>query len=97
MKSVIALAALFGGVFFLAGAVIIGLQTLAYFYHGSWVPFSLIEFSLLFSSSPWLVEPHEWIGVHNILSKIPASLTLIGVGILIWSSDDPEDYQTPDY
>jgi threonine/homoserine/homoserine lactone efflux protein len=78
---------IFGGVFVLAGLAIIGLQIFAYLYDGKWVPLSVVGLASQFASSPWLADPHTWVGVHKILEFIPASFSLMAIGIFIWCAE----------
>ncbi len=73
-------AAAIGGILLLSGLGILGLQVLDFLSSGTWRAFTLIDLASVFTSNSWLWKPEKWLGVHKILSFIPAAATLIIVG-----------------
>lgn len=67
-------AAFFGGL-----AVPLGWQVFGYLRSGEWVPFSALDAMSLFSDSPWLRSPGDWLGVHRMLDAIHGGLFLMAV------------------
>lgn len=63
-----------------AGFFIIGLQCFAWLRSGIWFPMSLIDGLHLISQSPWITDPQDWIGIHDLLEEAPLSAILIGGG-----------------
>lgn len=71
----------------LAGLAIVGLQTYAWLRSGVWFPFSVIDGAKLIFEYQWLAMPVDWIGLHNVLTKIPLSVVLVfGGGLLLFSA-----------
>lgn len=52
-------------------------QVLGYLRSGEWVPFSVLDAMALFSDSPWLRSPDDWIGFHRMLDAIHGGLFLM--------------------
>ncbi len=84
---------LIGILLIFSGFGVLGLQTYMGFFSGEWLSLSLIDTLILISSSiergvyPWLLNPTEWIGLHEILSFMPLSGTLILLGFILASLD----------
>lgn len=81
------LQAIFGGCFILAGVGILGYQAYTFLKYGEWPPLSVIDAAKLVINNPWLWSPTDWSGLHWILSKIPTSAALFGVGYVILVSE----------
>lgn len=58
---------------------ILGFQFFHYLKYGLWEKVSILYF--LKGNSIWADSPDNWIGLHNILEKIPLSLSLFVIGI----------------
>ena len=75
------------GALFLCGLFLGGLGTIVwqiynYFRNGEWVHISIITI-LQRMNYDWAFYPTDWIGLHNFLDEIPASLAGIGVGVAL--------------
>lgn len=71
------------GIGYLAGIGILGWQCFSYLKFGQWPALSAIDVALRIipdASSDWLLYPDKWIGVHNMLKALPASLAVVIVG-----------------
>lgn len=86
---------MFGFLLVLAGVTILGIQTFAFLMHGEWHPFTAMNLiQLAYSNTSgrwpsWVIEPDTWIGVHAVLSWLPASLSLIIVGFVLVIVEGP--------
>lgn len=69
-----------GAGFVLAGFGILAFQAYSFLRFGTWVPMSLIDCANAFFDKAWLREPREWVGLHWLLDKVPASLVAIVIG-----------------
>ena len=61
----------------------LGWQVFVYLRSGEWVPFSTLDALALFSSSPWLRSPDDWIGFHRMLDAIHGGLFLMAASGLV--------------
>lgn len=71
---------------FLACLAILGWQCLTYLKVGAWPSLSALDVAIRLvpeSSSDWLLAPDKWIGVHNIMGALPASVTVWLVGLAV--------------
>src|SRR5262245_30143053 len=69
----------------LAAVVVLGLQIILYLKNGAWLSLSVIDGLVHLSGerpSAWLLHPQDWIGLHNLLDKLPLSLGLLLLGVV---------------
>jgi hypothetical protein len=66
----------------LFGACVVGWQVYEYLRYNIWTPVSVIN-ALQWMEIRWAINPRDWLGLYNILIKIPLSLTMMWVGWLI--------------
>lgn len=67
------------------GLGVMGWQIYGYLKFGVWMPISIIT-ALEWMQVQWAHSPNDWIGLHNIVQKIPLSVAMCTpslVGILI--------------
>ena len=72
----------------LAAVGIVGWQIYSYLRLGAWQPLSIIT-ALTWLNVDWARSPHDWVGVHKVLTGIPLSLAaLLGgmapIGVWLW-------------
>jgi hypothetical protein len=78
---------IFASSLLLIGIGIFGYQVYSYLRFGSWLPFSVIDLMVIFNIE-WAESPIDWLGVWEILNKIPVSVFFIGLSILAFNSYD---------
>ena len=66
----------------LFGACVVGWQVYEYLRYNIWTPVSVINV-LQWMEMGWAINPRDWLGLYNILIKIPLSLTMMWIGWLI--------------
>jgi hypothetical protein len=81
VKFLTALALIFGGL------GIVGWQVYEYLRYNTWNSASVIT-ALQWMKIHWAMNPTDWIGLHNILSMTPLSLTMIAIGWMVVMSDN---------
>jgi hypothetical protein len=75
-----------GGLLWLAAVYLFGYQIFLYLKHGAWESISVIDGLIRFNKktpSLWLLYPQDWIGLHELLEKIPMTFGLIILSV-IW-------------
>lgn len=82
-----AIESFFPAIFFLAGFAIIFWQIFAYLRYGVWNEVSLIT-ALIWMDSIWALYPTDWMGLHNLLLKIPLSILSILIGWMVSLAND---------
>lgn len=75
-------------IFWFGGLATIACQGYSFLRYGIWSPVSLIEAFKWVSDSLWLTSPHEWMGLHWLLSKIPFSLASMAIGFVVLIAGD---------
>jgi hypothetical protein len=65
----------------LIGVALLCWQTYQYFRTGSWISYSANEGMRYVSSNSGVLPPTEWVGLYNLLEKIPLSVCLILIAI----------------
>jgi hypothetical protein len=78
---------LYSAIFFLAALAIIFWQVYAYLRFSIWNEVSLIT-ALMWIDSNWATYPTDWIGLHNLLQKIPLSGLSFLIGFLVSLAND---------
>ncbi len=86
-RKILFTALIYTGLFIMISGVFVFIyQIFNYLYVGEWIPLPMIIIvpSLI---ANWLIDPHQWIGLSNVLSSlfdtIPLSVFLLIMGILI--------------
>ncbi len=72
----------------LTGFAVFAYQSFMYLRNGIWTSISLIDGFSALSSSSWLLDPKDWLGLHSLLDQVPLSVALIAVGLLFIFRDD---------
>lgn len=81
IRLLIGLFFIFSGIAFLLGGVFVFCKQIYIFLQsGVWSGISTIKIINYFIDASWLLHPEKWIGVHKVLSFIPASLCLVVIG-----------------
>ena len=74
------------GIALVIGSVcLLGWQVYEYLRYNFWTPVSIITVLKLMSFS-WALNPSDWIGLYNILAKMPLSLTMVVIGFFVMMS-----------
>jgi len=73
--------------FCFAGIGVLGHQTIFYLRKSAWKPLSVTVIDGLLhlnrkSPPDWLLDPQDWIGLHNLLDRTPLSLALFLLGLV---------------
>lgn len=74
--------AMFGGLLATAAVCVVGWQVYTYLRHDIWTPVSIIT-ALQWMDMNWAWRPSDWLGFYNILLKIPLSVSLFVVGVVL--------------
>lgn len=81
------------GCLFLGGLYVIGLQCVSYLRDGYWTSYSIIEL-LKWLEIDWASYPQDWLGLHQLMGRIPLSLGFIGSSLVAFikgiTLDPPE-------
>jgi hypothetical protein len=59
----------------LGGLGVLGWQVYEYLRLGVWTPISIIT-ALEWMQVQWAYSPNDWVGLHNILEKMPLSMAM---------------------
>lgn len=78
---------LYPAIFFLAGFAIVFWQIYGYLRFSIWNEVSVIT-ALMWIDSNWALYPTDWIGLHNLLLKIPLSVLSILIGWMVSLAND---------
>lgn len=63
------------------GLGVLGWQVYEYLKVGVWVPISIIT-ALEWMQVQWAFSPNDWVGLHNILKKLPLSAAMCSPALL---------------
>jgi hypothetical protein len=68
-----------------SGFCLLGWQVYEYLRYNYWPPVSVIT-ALEWMKISWALNPSDWIGIYNILSKTALSLAMFVIGFLVMIS-----------
>lgn len=80
VKFISALALLVGGF------CVVGWQVYEYLRYNIWTPVSVVT-ALEWMKIQWALNPTDWVGLYNILRKVPLSVAMIVSGWMVVMSE----------
>ncbi len=68
---------------FIGGIGVFVWQMYYYLKYAIWDSISIID-TMKWMNFSWANNPRDWIGLHDLLSHMPTSLGLIGIGLILF-------------